>query len=347
MFNLISYVLPPFLNFIEHESSSFPQKPVFSKTGPRGSSGATTQLLGRRVSYGGPSSPNRVLSITNGVECFQNTEALIGKTQKSRVTIANHIQNGKAIGEVARTQMTLEAESADETIEALQIASEQLNPNEHHVTPPFGLQVIEEQSGRVQAIFFSKLRRKGSLDNYLGNAWDVRQRTFAMLGAAKGLKRIHEMDMLHRDIKPENLFVDEDECVSIGDFDRAISLLDLRNKAPRLCGTPPYWAPELIQMGAEEYSPRTDVWALGMTFFQLHTGGFPRFLSGLQTRSAVEDEIRNLEAEEFQKTIFPNFYENRDVEDTIRGMLSVDPFKRLPLDKVIENLSSVLRSLDN
>lgn len=346
MFTALSYAFSSILDFIGPEPANFSQSSVFSNAGP--TSSPVRNLLGRQITYGGPSSPARTPTSPSRSGTFQETTTLIGQTPKAKVTIANEIVNGEVIRKVACTHLTLDPKMADATIQALSQSSNIFSPTEPHVTAPFCVQFIQKQDATVEALFFSTLRQNGNLDNYLGAPWTLQQRTSAMLGAAKGVLKVHEKGMLHRDIKPANLFVDEREGVSIGDFDRAISIKNVNSNTPQLCGTPPYWAPELVQLGADKYSPASDVWALGITFYQLHTGGaFPRFLQNHRTISDVRSSISELNDQLIEKTVFSRFYENREVEDTIRGMLSVDPFKRLPLDKVIENLSSILRSLDN
>ncbi len=106
------------------------------------------------------------------------------------------------------------------------------------------------------------------------------------LAAARGLAAAHEVGLLHRDIKPENLFVAKDRPGAPGglkliDFGLATadrSRRDLPEGSARLVsrnsgGTPLYMAPEL--WNGEEASPRSDLYALGLSFFVALTGRLP------------------------------------------------------------------------
>ena len=106
------------------------------------------------------------------------------------------------------------------------------------------------------------------------------------LGAARGLAAAHELGLLHRDLKPENLFVVAGRAGAPGglkliDFGLATVDRDRRQRHgddPSLvggtsAGTPLYMAPELWR--GEEASTRSDLYALGLSFFVALTGRLP------------------------------------------------------------------------
>ncbi len=103
-----------------------------------------------------------------------------------------------------------------------------------------------------------------------------------VVGACLGLVEAHTRKIVHRDIKPSNLFIarrrDGTTCIKVLDFGIAalrdgvsgdVRLTD--SKAP--VGSPPYMAPE--QLRGREVDARTDVWALGVTLFELLCGQRP------------------------------------------------------------------------
>lgn len=82
----------------------------------------------------------------------------------------------------------------------------------------------------------------------------------------------HELAILHLDIKPNNIMVLENEQIKI--LDMGISaMLNEKNKNPKKCGTPAFMAPE--QINQAELGPYTDIFALGVTLFNLVTGQLP------------------------------------------------------------------------
>jgi eukaryotic-like serine/threonine-protein kinase len=97
--------------------------------------------------------------------------------------------------------------------------------------------------------------------------------------AARGLKHAHEKGLVHRDIKPANLLVDKQGVVKILDFGLARSFIDGTDRLTEqhdpgvLIGTADFMAPEQI-LGAP-VDGRTDIYALGVTFYTLLTGRPP------------------------------------------------------------------------
>ncbi|MEN8160292.1 MAG: protein kinase, partial [Myxococcota bacterium] len=95
------------------------------------------------------------------------------------------------------------------------------------------------------------------------------------LGAqiAKGLQFAHENGVVHRDIKTANLFFTKDRVVKIMDFGLAKMTEEVRRSATVIGGTPFYMAPE--QAAGEKVDHRADLYALGVTLFELLTGAVP------------------------------------------------------------------------
>jgi serine/threonine-protein kinase len=91
---------------------------------------------------------------------------------------------------------------------------------------------------------------------------------------ADALDYAHRRSVVHRDIKPANIMYDSilDE-VKITDFGIA-RLIDVnRTRTGIVLGTPSYMAPE--QLEGENVNGHTDLFALGVTLYQLLTGRLP------------------------------------------------------------------------
>ena len=78
---------------------------------------------------------------------------------------------------------------------------------------------------------------------------------------------------MHRDIKTANLFFTRGKVVKIMDFGLAKMVEEVRRQATVIGGTPYYMAPE--QAAGDAVDARADLYALGVTFFELLTGGVP------------------------------------------------------------------------
>jgi tRNA A-37 threonylcarbamoyl transferase component Bud32 len=107
---------------------------------------------------------------------------------------------------------------------------------------------------------------------------DVDRAINIMVQIARGIARAHDLDIVHRDIKPENIFLvrrdDGSDVVKLLDFGIAKSRHDSRLTGQgELFGTPQYMAPERI-MGNES-GGSSDIYALGVVFFEMVTGELP------------------------------------------------------------------------
>jgi serine/threonine-protein kinase len=98
----------------------------------------------------------------------------------------------------------------------------------------------------------------------------------AVIGAraAEALDYVHFSGLLHRDVKPANLMLSRDGEVKLMDFGIAKRADDPDlTRAGMLVGSPSYMAPEVLD--GEEGGPAADVWALGVTLYELVTGEKP------------------------------------------------------------------------
>jgi serine/threonine protein kinase len=91
---------------------------------------------------------------------------------------------------------------------------------------------------------------------------------------AATVAELHEAGIVHRDIKPSNVMLDLDGRLFLTDFGVAILRQDDGAEAARarLAGTPAYMAPEAFDGRA---SARVDVYALGVTLFEMLAGEPP------------------------------------------------------------------------
>ncbi len=113
------------------------------------------------------------------------------------------------------------------------------------------------------------------LDQILKTRGRLRARDAALLGVqiATGLQYAHANKIIHRDIKTSNLFFTNDKVVKVMDFGLAKMVEEVRRAATVVGGTPYYMAPE--QAAGEAVDHRADLYAFGVTLFELATGSVP------------------------------------------------------------------------
>ena len=99
----------------------------------------------------------------------------------------------------------------------------------------------------------------------------------------------HENKIYHCDIKPANIMIHKDGRVQLTDF--GVALLANENAGTGR-GTPPYMAPEQFISGIID--ARTDVYALGITLFEILSGGKKPYqgLSITSEGSTTEERIQ-------------------------------------------------------
>ncbi len=91
---------------------------------------------------------------------------------------------------------------------------------------------------------------------------------------AYGLEAAHQLGLIHRDIKPQNILVAPDGHVRIADFGIAKSHLSTSHtQAGITFGTADYISPE--QARGQLAAPQSDIYALGVTLFEMLTGRLP------------------------------------------------------------------------
>lgn len=176
----------------------------------------------------------------------------------------------------------------------------------------------------------------------------IDQRRFAVEDAlltfksiCEAVKFIHENNIVHRDIKPQNIKVSSKGAVKMLDFGIAKDAVsDGLTRVGGIVGTPNYLAPE--QLFGHSASRLTDIWALGVLFYEMLTGAAP--FKG-STLAELHGQISNARYEPPERE---NPSVSCDVTKIIDRCMCVDPRQRYQtVDAVLRDVGDALRRRRN
>jgi NIMA (never in mitosis gene a)-related kinase 1/4/5 len=143
-----------------------------------------------------------------------------------------------------------------------------------------------------------------------------------LVQAVKGLKALHNRNILHRDIKSANIFVTGENVVQLGDLNVAKVVNGL---AHTQTGTPYYASPEVWK--DSPYDSKSDIWSLGCVLYEL---------------CALEPAFKSKDMKElFAKVVkgkytdIPPIY-SEDLANVIKSMLQIKPVARPSCEKILD-----------
>ena len=134
-----------------------------------------------------------------------------------------------------------------------------------------------------------------------------------MLQISEGINNVHSLGILHNDLKPDNLYLIYDGTIRICDFGIATHISSKEEK--HILGTVNYLAPEVIQN--KKYSVQSDIYSLGIIFFELLTGDLP--FEGNNAQEVIEAHVKGALVSTQYRLL--NAY-NRDIDYVINKAIN-------------------------
>ena len=138
--------------------------------------------------------------------------------------------------------------------------------------------VVVYDAGEEDGLFYitMELVEGKSLQTLLddGHAFPLPRVLRIMEQACNALQFAHENNIVHRDIKPANIMLTGDDTVKVTDFGTAkILQFGTVQQTAHVMGTPSYMSPEQVKGRAVD--GRTDIFSLGVMFYEMITGEKP------------------------------------------------------------------------
>jgi cGMP-dependent protein kinase len=186
---------------------------------------------------------------------------------------------------------------------------------------PFIIKLYECYNGSQTLYFLMEPALGGELYatyNRKGFHGSEKHAKFYGAGVVYSFEHCHERRIIYRDLKPENLLLNELGQIKLTDMGLAKFVI---GKTYTTCGTPDYFAPELI--ASTGHTNAVDWWTLGILMFELMSG-HPPF------ESAYPMQIYSKVMKGISKVPFPPKCQG-NVGDLVKALLKKEPSERLPM----------------
>ena len=115
--------------------------------------------------------------------------------------------------------------------------------------------------------------------------FSVQEAVDILIQALDATSYIHKHGLIHRDIKPQNIFYLTNGTIKLGDFGIATTQ---EESDERIIGSAYYLAPEVC--AGKSFSIQSDIYALGISLFQLVTGQLP--FDSLRVEVVMSNQMR-------------------------------------------------------
>ncbi|NUP04778.1 MAG: protein kinase [Polyangiaceae bacterium] len=202
---------------------------------------------------------------------------------------------------------------------------------------------IVEHDGGVPALVMDLLEGESVAELLLREGkLSVRQAAPIFLGAVTAVAAAHAAGIVHRDLKPDNIFITREDEIKVLDFgiakEIAVDSATARTAGTQsgaLLGTPTFMSPEQV-FGEKDIDHRTDIWSLGIVFYEALTGVVPTTSDNLGQvlKIIVTGAIRPL------SEVAPDL--DGPITSIVDRMISVDRASRPTLAEVTAVLAAAL-----
>jgi serine/threonine protein kinase len=117
------------------------------------------------------------------------------------------------------------------------------------------------------------------LARFVGRLWEVRPFLRVALGLAGALRQLHARGLIHKDLKPAHILVNpatgEVWLTGFGIASRMLRERPVPEPPEMIAGTLAYMAPEQTGRMNRSIDTRSDLYAYGVTLYELLTGALP------------------------------------------------------------------------
>lgn len=202
---------------------------------------------------------------------------------------------------------------------------------------PFIIKLHSSFQTKKKLYFILEYCKGGELFNHLQKKkrFSEKKTKFYTAQILFALDFLHKNKIIYKDLKPENILICQNGYIKITDFGLSLDQTD-PPKDKSICGTPEYFAPELINR--KNYGKEVDFWALGCLVYEMLVGVPPFFND---SRKILFTRIR------YVKQRYPVFL-SKEARSLIDCLLEKDWTRRLGSLNGVEDVKkhAFFRDLD-
>lgn len=275
----------------------------------------------------------RLLTIQTDFHLRYKVIKMIGKGSFARVYLAynNETQEKVAIKAFHKEHILQKDKGVENIREEIEITWNLNNKNL--------IKMIELHESENSVYMILELLEGGEIFSLSGGCIQYDMSIHILHELLKGVNYLAKHNIMHRDLKPENIVLKhkgvpiKDNVIKIVDFGLSAYKDDLPHCFVK-CGTPGYAAPEVINSHSDSlitYDTKCDIFSLGIILYFMITGVMP--YEGADFAEVLSNNRKG--------TINFNIPELSNqpkiVMDLLKGMLHLDPAKRLSAEEALKS----------
>ena len=178
-------------------------------------------------------------------------------------------------------------------------------------------------------ILITEFCNNGDLSNWIKIHHSKEENEDIIKQITKGVKYLHNNNILHRDIKPENILL-HNGIVKICDFGFSIIIKENLQMFSTICGTPLFMSPEILFL--KPYTIKSEIWSLGILYFMILYHIHP--FGNLQSLDDYRIKIKN-------KIIYLSIDKMNHIIELIKRMLNYKDNDRPDINTVSNILNNI------
>jgi serine/threonine-protein kinase PpkA len=222
------------------------------------------QKIGDKQSGAGRTQQPAAFPVIQGYRFLQT----IARSPKSEIHVAHSLELGHNVAiKMLRTGPLSESPAGEE--ERFERERDLLMRLKH----PSVVDVYDWGHGDDFRYIVTEYFPSGSLELRIRNLMTVKDSVDIFLQIAGALVVVHSAGLCHRDLKPANVMMRQDGRIVLIDFGLAKRLDSSITNAGEVRGSPYYISPEQAEGAAVD--PRSDLYSLGVMFYEMLTGQRP------------------------------------------------------------------------